>query len=232
MSGRLAWLTLAALGLAVAAALGTRLDARQPRGAAVPAPPSPTALRAEGLGDGQFAFRVRSLQLQHLGNLGGRIVPYKDMDYTRLERWFRRLDALDARADVVPMTAALLFGGTQVAEDVRHVIAYLADHVRRDPGAKWRWMTHAIYLARYKLGDTTRALELARELAGFDAAGIPAWARNLRVLVLADMGRTRAARALVGKLLESESMPPAERRWLRHFLERELESGGDSPLRR
>ena len=232
MSGRVAWLAIAALGLAASAGLGTQLDARKPRGAAVPVPPTPTAMRAEALGDGQFAFRARSLQLQHLGNLGGRIVPYKDMDYARLERWFRRLDALDARSDVVPMSAALLFGGTQTPADVRHVTAYLADHVRRDPGRKWRWMTHAIYLARYKLDDNAHALELARELAGFEAPGIPGWARNLRVLVLADMGRTQAARALVGKLLDSDTMPPAERRWLRHFLERELRSGGDSPVRR
>jgi len=232
VTGRAWWLGIAALGLAVSAALGSRLDANAPRGPAVPAAPSPTALRAHGLGDGQFAFRAHSLQLQHLGNLGGRIVPYKDMDYGRVEAWFRALDRLDARSDVVPMTAALLYGGTQNPAQVRHVTGYLADHVRRDPGDKWRWMTHAIYLARFRLKDDGHALDLARTLADFESDAIPAWARNLRVLVLADMGRTEAARALVRKLMEGGTMPAAERRWLRYFLERELQPGATSPVRR
>ncbi|SDF75531.1 hypothetical protein SAMN05216241_102237 [Limimonas halophila] len=228
---RAAALAVVVLGLGASALLGAHLDEREPRGDVVPAPPSPLALRAQALGDGQFAFRARSLQLQHLGNLGGRVVPYKAMDYGRLEEWFRTLDRLDARSDVVPMSAALLYSGTQTPPDVRHIVAYLADHVRRAPGREWRWMTHAIYLARFRLEDSELALDLARELAAFEAGGIPAWARNLRVLVLADMGRTEAARALVRKLVQAEGMPRAERRWLRYYLKRELQAD-TSPLRR
>jgi len=209
--------------LGATAAVGARRDAGPLDAPAVPPVPTSTALRAQGLGDGQFAFRARSLQLQHLGNLGGRVVPYKDMDYARLERWFRTLDRLDDRAIVVPVTAAFLYSNTQRAADVRHLVAYLADRARARPATGWRWMAHAIYLARYRLEDPDLALRLAGELRRFEGEDIPPWARQLEIFVLRDIGRKDAARALVlGMLEDGAKLPPAERRWLRFYLEREL----------
>lgn len=210
--------------LAGSALIGRQLGARGPGAVDLAAPPAPAVLRWQTLGDGQASFRAHALRLQHLGNLGGRIVPYKDIDYDRVASWSRTLDRLDARADVVPAMAALLYSGTQTPADLRPLVRYLADHVRRAPGRKWRWMTHAIYLARYRLEDDALALRLARELRGFDTPRIPGWARHLEILVLRDIGRTQAARALVERLLrEADDLAPAERRWLRFYLERQLQ---------
>lgn len=209
--------------LAISAALGQHLHGPRLNAARVAPPPAEAVLRLQGLGDDQAVFRAQSLRLQHLGNLGGRIVPFRDLDYAALADWLRTLDGLDARAKVVPSMAAFLFSGTPVREDVRHLVTYLADHARRDPGRAWRWMTHAVYLARYKLRDDALALDLAEELAAFQAPAMPDWARHMRILVLRGIGRVDAARALVTRLLEDGGeIAPAERRWLRFYLEREL----------
>lgn len=205
------------------AAIGARLGANPVNHPAVPPVPGLLALRAQGLGDEQFAYRIRSLQMQHLGNLGGRLVPYKDMDYARLEHWFRTLDRLDGRAEVVPVAAALLYSNTQRAEDASHLVDYLADRARAAPARDWRWMAHAVYLARYRLKDNRLARRLASELRRFEGEAIPAWARQLEIFVLRDIGQRGAARALVRRMLDQgEALPAAERRWLKYYLRREL----------
>lgn len=216
-------LSVVVAALLASALIGRGLSARGPDAVDLPPPPATTILRAQALGDGQFAFRVHALRLQHLGNLGGRIVPYQDIDYARVAAWFKTLDRLDSRPDVVPATAALLYGGTQAPSQLRPVVSYLADHARRAPATKWRWMTHAIYLARYRLEDRELALSLARDLAAFDAPAVPGWAQRLELAMLADLGRTEAARALVERLLANDDeLSHEDRRWLRRFLQREL----------
>ncbi len=219
------WLALAVVvaALAGSAAIGRHLAAHGPGELTVADPPGAGVLRLHALGDRQAAFRAHALRLQHLGNLGGRIVPYKDIDYPGVAAWFRTLDRLDARADVVPSTAALLYGNTQTPGELRPIVRYLAEHARRAPARKWRWMAHAIYLARHRMDDGELALKLARELRAFDAETIPGWARHMEVIVLADVGRERAARALVTRLLrDGEDLTPAERRWLKFYLARQL----------
>lgn len=217
-------LSVAICALLASATLGRQFDGATPGDARLGEAPDADVLRLHGLGDAQFVHRAHSLRLQHLGNLGGRIVPFAAIDYARVTGWFRALDDLDGRADVVPTMAAFLYSGSPEAADIRHLVDYLARRARAAPARDWRWMTHAIYLARYRLDANETALRLANEMADFETDAVPDWARHLRILVLRDVGRVEAARALVNRLLETETgIEPRERRWLKYYLDRELQ---------
>lgn len=216
-------LVLLALGVGLNAAIGLSLDASPRAGPALPPVLSGSALRLAALGDTQFAFRNRAFALQHAGNLGGQIVPYGQMDYHRLEAWLRRLDQLDSRSLLAPMMAAYLYSGSQNVADIAILVDYLSARAARDPAREWRWQVHAFYLARYRLEDNERALALANELSTWSAPTIPGWTRQLRIVVLRDLGRKDAARALARSLLETDlSLSEAERRLLHIYLDREL----------
>ncbi len=190
------------------------------------APTYPAAL-ASALGDGQFFYRSAGLRLQHVGSLDGRMIPLRDIDYQILSDWFFLLDDFDPQADTIPTMAAYLYSGTQDSRELHHLVSYLDAHGRRDPKRKWRWLANAVHLAHYREGDSARAMEIARYLAALPY-DIPAWARQLELFILADMGETEAAIAIVQGILASDAdIPEHERRWMEFYI-RLLQERGDS----
>lgn len=194
-------------------------------------PPAPSENTAAGitLGDRQFAYRSGALTLQNLGDTGGRTIPLKDMDYTKLGQWFHLLDSLDPVSNHVPLIAAYYFGGIQASEEtsdkIRIIIDYLAkigDSLEHD---KWRWLAHAAFLARHKTGDMDYALKLANQLAALDPGTniLPLWARHMPALLLSEMDQKDAARALLeAVLLTGTNLHPNEANFLRAYLIEQL----------
>ncbi len=204
---------------------------------ALPPPVGETALRLQALGDSQFAFRTRALQLQHVGSLDGRLVPYRAYDYDRLTTWMRQLDRLDDEAEIMPTLAAFLFSRFTGANDalghldpverdqMRRLVDYLADHARRRPETKWRWLAQAVHLAHYRVGDRDLALSLAGELAALPT--VPDWARQMQVFVLSDLGEVDAARTLLVQMRDHSDLPLHERVWIDWYLQTYLGPQGD-----
>lgn len=212
------WLLALALLAQAAFWWGSRdLRGEQP---VVPPPPSERAVAALAFGDRQFLYRALGLEVQNLGDTGGRFTPLARYDYRRLAGWFDRLDALDPRADYAPALAAHYYGQTPKSEDVRHVVAYLRRHAAGDPERKWRWLAHAAYLARHKVKDLDLALAVARELAGLAVPGIPIWTKQMPAFVLAAAGDTEAARDLMAVLLATtKDLSPQERTYLQAYID-------------
>lgn len=189
----------------------------------VPEPPGPAGLAAQAFGDDEFLFRARALQLQHAGNLDGRILPLAALDYAKLAAWFALFDRLDPVAEVVPTAAAFLYSGTQRPADTHYLIDYLERHALHDPARKWRWLAQAVQMARYRLGDIERARALARELRLLPYSGIPYWARELEVFILTDLGEKAASRAILEAVLATDpNLPDNERRWIEYYVQRHL----------
>ncbi|HAU29197.1 MAG TPA: hypothetical protein DCW68_03695 [Rhodospirillaceae bacterium] len=187
------------------------------------APPGHQAFVAQTLGDPQFGFRMAGLRLQHEGNLDGRILPYKSMDYKRLADWFSLLDRMDATSSVTPTMAAFLFVSSQTPEDTRYLVDYLERHAMRDPQHKWRWLAQAVHIAWYRLGDRDRSLGLAKELADLPVSDLPYWARQMQVFILMDLGEKPSARAILEKIAETDhNLPENERLWMQRFIQRHL----------
>lgn len=190
-------------------------------------PPAPTRNGAimMGLGDPEFSFRLGALTLQNLGDSGGRVTPIRDYDYKGLGAWFWLLHSLDPASDHVPMLASYYFGGTRVPADVEVVVDYLS-HIGQNPaGVKWRWLVHAAFLARHRLHDTDRALDIAYALSKMQLVDdvMPLWARQMPAFLLAEKGDRQAARDITEALIiSSHAFDPNEVNFMMAYLEEQL----------
>jgi hypothetical protein len=199
-------------------------------------PPPPALLRAAALGEPQWLARLLLLGLfgghspaAGTSMLDGSSFGWKDLDYDRLAAWLALLLELDPVSQGPLLAAARLFGEVPDADRQRHMIAFIREHFGDDPARRWPWMAHAVFLARHRLQDLPLALEVARELAQAgerDPHTVPAWARQMHLFVLEDMGEVESVKVLIGGLLESGRLAdPKERRFLEWRL-RQMEDAG------
>lgn len=193
------------------------------RWAGVPPVPGERTATVMTLGDSQLAYRSGAITLQTLGDTGGEVTPLKSYNYVRLGEWFKHLHALDPAADHVPMLAAYYFGATRVVGDVKHIVDYLGAIGRNPVGEKWRWLAYATYLARYRMDDVQRALDLAYVLARMELLDdeMPIWARQMPAFILSAQGEKETARAMIEQMLATEeSLHPNEVNFLKaHLIE-------------
>lgn len=200
-------LLYAGLLLAVMMNVGLWLQTRgiKPVWPNVPAPPSRLALSASFLGDEALAYRAWALVLQNLGNSGGDYRPLKDYNYAALGEWFARLDELDPASDFVPFLAAYYFGASDDSRNLKPVVSYLEKVGSRPEGEKWRFLAHAVYLARHKLHDVNEALRLSGKLAALYRPGMPAWTLQTKAMLTAETGDKEAAYMLLKSMLATEA---------------------------
>ncbi len=189
----------------------------------VPPAPSYQVAKALALGDGEFLYRSATFVLQNMGDEGNRVTPLKDYDYQRLGHWFSLLDQFNPKSEYLPVLVGYYFSQSQNPDDVRIVISFLAHIAIRDPDRNWRWMAHAIYLARHRVKDMNLALALAYQMAAMKSPEIPVWAQQMPAFVLADVGEKEAARDLMEAILDSErDLDPDERDFMQDFLDNRL----------
>lgn len=190
----------------------------------VPPAPSNQVAKALAMGDGQFLYRAATFVLQNMGDEGGRVTPLKDYDYQRLGQWFFLLDQFDPQSEYLPVLVGYYYSLSQNPDDIRIVISFLAHIAIRDPVRNWRWLAHAIYLARHRVGDMNLALSLAYRMAAIRGPGIPIWAQQMPAFVLADVGEKEAARNLMEAIIDSQTdLEPSEIEFMRDFIENRLQ---------
>ena len=155
------------------------------------------------MGDDQLAYRAYAMMLQNLGNTGGRTISLKHYDFSKLEEWFLLADSLDQTSDAVPMMAAYYYGAVQDKEKLNYVLDYLSIVGQRPEGEKWRWLGHAVYLARHEQKDNEKALELAYLLAANKSPDLADWARQMPAFILQAQGDTELAYKIMLNILVS-----------------------------
>ena len=72
----------------------------------------------------------------------------------------------------------------------------------QDPNRRWRWLANAALVCKHRLKDLPLALRYAREIAE-RAPAAPAWARQMHIILLEDLGEIASAKILIGGLLDS-----------------------------
>lgn len=192
----------------------------RPSWANVPPVTSERAALGIALGDRQFGYRTIGLFLQNLGSTGGQDQNLRDYYYDRLAGWFFLADALDAESNFIPVLAAFYYGVVRDPGRLAHVVDYLSVVGQRPQPHKWRWLAHAVFIARYQMNDLNRALELAHTLAALPSDDLPFWAAQMPVFIMNAQGDKQAAYSMMVGMLASgvDKMDPTEIRFIRDYV--------------
>lgn len=164
--------------------------------------PSPAAQDAMAFGDREFLHRMFALEVQNAGDTGGRIVPVKNYDFSRVVGWLEVLERLDPKSMFAVGMADGYFGLSQEIKNVEPIVRFMMRDVALNPQDRWRFLYGAIYLARHRLHDNALALEAARQLAGYDFDGIDGWAAMTPAFILEDEGKYRDAMDVIRSMQE------------------------------
>lgn len=202
----LPWRELGLLTFALLAQLWWASARRAPELTITPLAPPPTAavLRVASLNEPALAARLMMLWLQAYDYQPGVSLPFRSLDYAVIEAWLARMLELDAGFQYPLLAAARLYGEVDDAARQRRMLKFIARSFVDDPARRWPWMAHAVFIAKHRLHDLPLALELAQALARDDDHGaIPAWAKQMRIFVLEDLGELASAKVLLGGLLAS-----------------------------
>ena len=200
------------------------------RATALPLPPEPHWLRAAGFGEPIALAQMLMLYLQAFDNQPGISIPFRELDYARVEAWLMRALELDPAAQYPLMMAAQLYAQVPDEDRQRRMLAFVHREFLRDPERRWRWLAHAAIVAKHRLRDMPLALRYAEDIARH-ASGAMSWARQMRIFILEDMGEREAATVLLGGLLANgEVSDPAEARFLTERLKNLQNDEKSSPL--
>ena len=186
----------------------------------LPPAPSAEALRLASLGDPIVFAKTLMLWLQAHDNQAGVSIPFRALDYARVQSWLDRILELDPRGQYPLLAASRVYGAVSDERRKRMMLEFVYERFLDDPNRRWRWLAHAAIVAKHQLKDPKLALKYARAITDkADGDEVPAWARDMTVIVLEDMGELEDAKFLIGGLIHSGRVTdPHEIR----FLEKKL----------
>lgn len=200
---------------------------QQPVGARANDLPYPLSARAyviASLGEPVMAAKLLNLWLQAFDNQPGISIPLHALDYSVVTQWLDTILELDPNGDYPMLAAARVYGSVNDRAKKRAMTDFIFEKFTQDPDKHWRWLANAVIIAKHELKDMQLALKYAEALADSTTSeNVPYWAKDMKIVVLEDMGEIEAAKVLVGGLIASgEITDPNELNFLENKI-REIE---------
>jgi hypothetical protein len=224
-------LVVALLGLALAVQVTLKTVGPQPRARAedLPRAPGIAALRLASFGEPIAFAKALMLYLQAYDYQSGSKVPYRDLDYDRLEAWLGRILELEPQGQYPLLAASRLYAEVPIEAKQRSMLEFVYREFLLDPNRRWPWLAHATVIAKHRLHDLPLALRYARAIQQYaTAADVPLWAKQMQAFILEDMNELEAARLVIGGYIQSGAVKdPAELKFLDGRL-KELEAKAHS----
>jgi hypothetical protein len=203
--------------LVVAAAMHVLLAASIPRPVAraadLGAPPAGAASAWLQGFDALPAAHLLILYLQAFDNQPGISIPFGNLDYARVREWLLAGLTLDPVGQYPLLMASQLYAQVPDPARQRYMLEFVFQQFGHDPERRWPWLAHGAIMAKHRLQDLPLALRFAREIAQ-RTQGAPAWARQMHIFLLEDLGEYEAARILLGGLLASGTVTDQHERVL------------------
>ncbi|MBE0613434.1 MAG: hypothetical protein IH604_07200 [Burkholderiales bacterium] len=209
-------LALLAAGLVLQIGLHAALPAPRATAPELLPPPDTALLRLASLGEPIALAKFLMLQLQAFDYRSGTKVPYRALDYGRVEAWLARILDLDPRGQYPLLAASRLYAEVPDEARQRSMLEFVYQQYLLDPNRRWPWLAHATFLAKHRLKDMALALKYAAALQKYTTAkDVPAWAKTMEIFIREDRNELETARLMIGGLLESGQISdPGELRFL------------------
>ena len=182
-------------------------------------PPSMHVIQAISLGEPVALAKFLMLWLQAFDHQPGVSIPYKNIDYDKLIGWLDAIVALDPKSNYPMLLASRVYAEVPDPVRQRKILEFVYERFLQDPNRRWPWLAHAVYVAKHRMGDSELAMKYARALRlHATATAVPAWARQMELFILEDLGEIEGAKILLGGLLDSGVI--RDRNEIRFFEER------------
>ena len=197
---------LALLSAGLVLQIGLHAGMPEPRATApdLTQPPATSLLRLASLGEPIAMAKFLMLQLQAFDYRSGSKIPYKDLDYARVEAWLARILELDPGGQYPLLAASRLYAEVPDEAKQRKMLDFVYRQYLLDPNRRWPWLAHATFLAKHRLKDMDLALKYASALQENAAAtDVPAWVTTMEIFIREDMNELETARVMIGGLLAS-----------------------------
>ena len=196
--------TLCVLALTLALQIAWQLNQPKPvaRAEALEPPPPVALLRVAGLGEPVALAQLMTLYLQAFDNQPGISIPFRELDYPRVALWLDAILKLDPLGQYPLLMASQLYAQVPDPPRTRFMFDFVYRRFLDDPDRRWRWLAHAALASKHRLKDLPLAMQYARAIAT-RAPHALAWARQLHIILLEDMGEIDSAKILIGALLDS-----------------------------
>ncbi|HEX8610515.1 MAG TPA: hypothetical protein VF800_04440 [Telluria sp.] len=175
-----------------------RAPGPRPSSPLAPAPPL-AMLRLASLGEPVALAKAMTLHAQGQDDAD---TPLNGIDYVALRSWFERIVDLDPRGQAPLLAASQVYAASSDPARTRIMLDFVYRRFGEDPDRRWPWLAHAALVARHRLHDPALARQYAHAIRTRTTAGVlPAWARQMELFILDDMGEDDSARALIGAML-------------------------------
>ena len=189
--------------------------------------PSVPVLRAISLDEPIALGKMLMLYLQSFDNQPGVSIPFRELDYGRVEQWLSTILQLDPAGQYPLLSASRLYAEVPIEAKQRQMLDFIQRAFQQDPNRRWPWLAHGVLIAKHQLRDLPLAARFAKELRD-RATGkeVPHWAQQMDIFIREDMNELESAKVLLGGLLQSGQITDPKE-W--HFLNgklKELESKG------
>jgi len=183
------------------------------RAAALQPPPAGPALALLRGFEALPSAHLLTLYLQAFDNQPGISIPFQELDYARVRQWLMTALGLDPAGQYPLLMATQLYA--QVPDPARQqlMLEFVYEQFFADPDRRWRWLAHGAIMSKHRLNNLPQALRFARAIAD-KSTQAPAWARQMHIFLLEDMGEYDAARILLGGLLASDTVTDTHERVL------------------
>ena len=186
----------------------------------LPSLTSVAALRAMSWDEPIALSKMLMLYLQAFDNQPGVSIPFRDLDYVRVEDWLTKILALDPAGQYPLLSASRLYGEIPVAAKQRQMLDFVHREFLRDPNKRWPWLAHSVLIAKHQLKDLPLAARFAKDLRDHAIGkNVPHWAQQMDIFIREDMNELDSAKVLLGGLLQSGQISDAKE-W--HFLNEKL----------
>ena len=160
--------------------------------------------KALALGSDQLMGDLLLLKVQLHDNQIGRHLNYQQLNYVVLKQWILMVSRLIPASEYPGFLASRVYSSVQDPNKLQIMIDVITQLFEQNPALNWRRMTEATLIAKHKMKDLPQALILAEKVANVpDSIKLPFWARDMKLILLDELGEKESALILISSMLQS-----------------------------
>lgn len=178
----------------------------RPNIVSLPSVPSVSAMNFMAASDSSFAYRILMFWLQQFDVQAGQYISYRDLDYENLTLWLNAINQLEPSSQYAMLLATRVYSRVADHERMKLMLEYVYREFIKNPDKNWRWLAEATITAQHKLKDQQLALKYATALAEQNSEEIPYWAKDIRLIILENLGELEQVKLLVGGLIANKTV--------------------------